>query len=147
MILPDVNVLIYAFRKDATRHGEYRTWLEEALRNEPVFGVSELVLSSVIRVTTHPKIFAKPSSINEAVGFANFMRTQPNAVPVSPGAGHWEIFTDLCRKSGAKGNLVADAYLAALAIESGSEWITADRDFARFEGLKWRHPLDVLPPL
>ncbi|MBN1675479.1 MAG: type II toxin-antitoxin system VapC family toxin [Kiritimatiellae bacterium] len=142
MILPDANVLIYAFRKDAQRHREYRAWLEQALGHEPIFGVSDLVLSTVVRVTTHPKIFAKPSSIDEALGFAAFIRKQPNVVPVSPGVRHWEIFTDVCRKCGAKGNLVADAYLAALAIESGSEWITADRDFARFEGLKWRHPLD-----
>ena len=142
MILPDVNVLIYAFRKDAEEHEEYRTWLEQALGNEPIFGVSEFVLSAVVRVTTHPKIFAKPSSVDEAIGFADFIRKQSNVVPVMPGIRHWEIFADLCRKSGVKGNLVADAYLAALAIESGAEWITADRDFARFEGLKWRHPFD-----
>ncbi|MEK7270556.1 MAG: PIN domain-containing protein, partial [Planctomycetota bacterium] len=66
----------------------------------------------------------------------------PNCVLLSPGKRHWDIFSGLCRKAGAKGNLIADAYLAALAIETGSEWITTDRDFARFPGLKWRHPLD-----
>jgi predicted nucleic acid-binding protein len=60
---------------------------------------------------------------------------------VVPGVRHWEIFDRLCRAAGAKGSLVADAYLAALAIESGSEWITTDRDFSRFPGLRWRHPL------
>jgi hypothetical protein len=62
-------------------------------------------------------------------------------VSVAPGRRHWQIFRDLCRASGAKGNLVPDAYLAALAIESGSEWITTDRDYTRFQGLRWRHPL------
>jgi hypothetical protein len=63
-------------------------------------------------------------------------------VPVTPGQRHWEIFTRLCTAVGARGNLVADAYFAALAIESGSELITTDRDFARFPGLRWRHPLE-----
>lgn len=61
---------------------------------------------------------------------------------MSPGERHWEIFTRLCRSARARGNLVPDAYLAALAIESGTEWITTDRDYARFPGLRWRHPLD-----
>jgi predicted nucleic acid-binding protein len=73
--------------------------------------------------------------------FTDRMRNQPNCVPIAPGARHWDIFTSLCRSAGAKGNLVPDAYLAALAIESGSEWITTDRDFSRFPGLRWRHPL------
>ena len=60
---------------------------------------------------------------------------------VAPGPRHWRLFTDLCRVAGAKGAIVADAYLAALAIESGSDWITTDRDYARFPGLRWRHPL------
>jgi predicted nucleic acid-binding protein len=62
-------------------------------------------------------------------------------VVLTPGDRHWQIFSDLCRTSHAKGNLVADAYHTALAIEHGCEWITADRDFARFKGLRWRHPL------
>ncbi|MFI5265845.1 MAG: PIN domain-containing protein, partial [Chloroflexota bacterium] len=60
---------------------------------------------------------------------------------LAPGPRHWDIFTSLCTRAGATGNLVPDAYLAALAIESGSEWITTDRGFARYPGLRWRHPL------
>lgn len=142
MILTDVNVLVYAFRRDSERHEEYRSWLEAALESEPVFGVSDLILSSVVRITTHPRIFVRPSMLDEVLTFVDFIRSQPNSVPVNPGARHWGIFVGLCRKAGAKGNLVPDAYLAALAIESGSQWVTSDRDFARFEGLTWRHPLD-----
>lgn len=94
-----------------------------------------------MRVATHPRIFAPPAPIEQALEFATALRTQPNAVIMSPGPRHWGIFERLCRAAGAKGNLVADAYLAALAIESGSEWITTDRDFSRFPGLRWRHPL------
>jgi toxin-antitoxin system PIN domain toxin len=94
-----------------------------------------------VRVATHPRIFDPPASTAAALAFADALRSQPNAVLVAPGSRHWEIFGRLCRSAGAKGNLVPDAYLAALAIESGSEWITTDRDFSRFPGLRWRHPL------
>ena len=94
-----------------------------------------------MRIVTHPRVFDPPVPIAAALEFADSLRSQPNAVLVSPGESHWAIFERLCVAAGARGNLVPDAYLAALAIESGSEWITTDRDFSRFPGLRWRHPL------
>jgi predicted nucleic acid-binding protein len=70
------------------------------------------------------------------------VREHSQAVVIAPGPRHWGIFLGLCERTKARGNLVADAYLAALAIESGSEWITTDRDYAQFPGLRWRHPLE-----
>lgn len=142
MILPDANVLIYAFRVDTQRHEAHRGWLENTLATEPTFGVSEFVLNSVVRVTTHPRIFVRPSSLKEVLEFCDFILAQRNVIRVVPGVRHWSIFSDLCRKADARGNLVAGAYLAALAIECGAEWVTTDRDFARFPGLRWRHPLE-----
>jgi predicted nucleic acid-binding protein len=78
----------------------------------------------------------------EALTFVEHLRGQPTCVVVAPGPRHWQIFTSLCQTRGVRGNLVPDAYFAAMAIESGSEWITTDRDFARFPGLRWRHPFD-----
>lgn len=141
MILVDVNVLIYAHREDADRHDEYARWLEEQANAETAFGISDLVLSGFVRVVTHSRIFKTPSPLSDALAFANGLRALPNAVPVSPGERHWGIFTRLCEGIGARGNLVPDAYLAALAIESGAEWITTDRDFSRFPALRWRAPL------
>lgn len=141
MILIDVNVLVYAKRLDAVHHDRFEAWLGEAYRTESVIGCSELILSSVVRIITHPRIFQEPTALDEALEYADNLRRHPACVAVVPGSGHWEIFTRLCRVAGAKGNLVTDAYLAALAIESGAEWITADRDYARFPGLRWRHPL------
>jgi predicted nucleic acid-binding protein len=74
--------------------------------------------------------------------FVDEIRSRPNYVEIKPGVRHWGIFTRLCRTANARGNLISDAYLAALAIESGSEWITVDRDYSRFPGLRWRHPLE-----
>jgi uncharacterized protein len=141
MILTDVNVLVYAHRSDSPGHDAYRKWLEDVVNGDLAYAVSDLVLSGFLRVVTHPRVFAAPSDLASALAFADEVRGQPNAVPVAPGPRHWEIFRRLCEATGARGNLVADAYLAALAIESGSEWITTDRDFSRFPGLKWRHPL------
>jgi uncharacterized protein len=143
MILTDVNVLVYAHRADAPGHPAYREWLEALINGDSAYGFSELVLSGFLRVVTHPRVFNPPSDLDSAFAFAQAIRSQPNAVPISPGPRHWDIFKRLCEVAGVKGNLVPDAYLAALAIESGSEWITTDRDYSRFPGLKWRHPLIV----
>jgi len=140
VILVDVNVLVYAHRSDAPDHDRYRAWLETILNADAAYGVCDLALSSFLRIVTHPRIFQQPSPLESALAFATTVRDRPNCVVIAPGNRHWEIFTRLCRKTGAKGNLIVDAYLAALAIESGSEWITTDRDYARFPDLRWRHP-------
>ena len=140
MLLVDVNILVFAYREDAPDHGRFRRWLEGLLSSDSSFGISELVLSGFLRVVTHPRVFDPPSPLGHALEFTEVLRLQPNCVPVTPGPRHWEIFTRLCRESEARGNLVPDAYLAALAIESGCEWITTDRDFSRFPGLRWRAP-------
>ncbi len=134
-------MLVYAHRQDADRHREFRRWLEETVGSDSAFGLSDLVLSSFVRVVTNPRVFRIPTPTPAAIGAAARLREQPNCVSVAPGRRHWDIFAGLCLSASAKGNLVADAYLAALAIESGSEWITTDRDFSRFPGLRWRHPL------
>jgi toxin-antitoxin system PIN domain toxin len=141
MLLIDVNVLVYAHRADSPGHTEFRKWLQDVMESDQAYGVMDLVLSGFLRVVTHPRVFNPPSPMFSALAFANEIRSQPNCVVVSPGERHWEIFTRLCHVAGTKGNLVADAYLAAVAIESGCEWITTDRDYSRFPGLRWRHPL------
>ncbi len=141
LILLDVNVLVYAHRDAAPDHARYLTWLEETVAGEAPFAVADVVLSGFLRIATHPRVFAPPTPIDDAVAFASAFRGQPNCVIVAPGARHWEIFTRLCRDAGVRGNLVPDAFLAALAIESGSELVTTDRDYSRFERLRWRHPL------
>ena len=142
MIVCDVNVLVNAHRADAVDYERYAAWLDETLEADEAYGVSEVVLSGFIRIATNPRIMRIPSTFDEAFGFAAELRELPNAVILSPGPRHWGIFERLCRDAGATGNLVPDAYLAALAIEHGAEVITADRDFARFGGVRWRHPFN-----
>ena len=141
MLAPDVNVLVYAFREEMSDHEPCLAWLRSIVRGEAAFALFDPVLSGFVRIVTHPKVFKAPTPLGAAFDFVDVLRTRPNSVTVQPGSRHWSIFERLCRESRAKGNLVADAYLAALAIESGCEWVTTDRDYSRFPGLRWRSPL------
>ena len=132
---------MYAHRRDTADHAPYRAWLEAQVNADAAYGLSDLVLSGFMRVVTNPRVFRMPSSLAEALAFADQLRSQPNRIGVAPGDRHWEIFTGLCRSAGARGNPIPDAWCAALAIEHGCEWISADRDYARFPGLVWRHPM------
>lgn len=140
MILADVNVLIYAFRTDSEDHPRYKKWLESVVNGPAAYGIAPQVLASVVRITTHPRIYRRPSSHANVFEFCRLLLQQPNATVTTPGERHWAIFEDLCVKAKATGNLAQDAWLAALAMESGCEWITTDRDYARFPGLSWREP-------
>jgi toxin-antitoxin system PIN domain toxin len=142
MLLPDVNVLVYAAIRDAPDHARYAAWLDGLVNGPEAYGMSDVVVSGFLRVVTHPRIFREPLRIDEALSFAELVRGRPQCVSISPGPRHWPIFSELCRTSGVRGPLVPDAWFAALAIESGSQWVTTDRDYARFPGLRWRHPLD-----
>lgn len=142
MLLVDVNVWIYAIRSDSARHDDYREWVQGALTGGEPVGVSELVLSGVVRLLTNHRVFTAPSSTAQAVEACRAIRSAPSAISVRPGVRHWSIFEGLCTNVGARANIVADAYHAALAIEHGATWITTDRGFARFPGLKWRRPFD-----
>ncbi|HET7274268.1 MAG TPA: type II toxin-antitoxin system VapC family toxin [Longimicrobiaceae bacterium] len=123
-------------------HARYQYWLEEVIDSGEAFGMSDLVLNGVLRIVTNPRIISPPSTPEDAREFVTKIRESPNCYPVNPGPKHWNIFMRLCRDNNARGNLVPDAYFAALAIESGCEWITTDRHFGRFAGLRYRHPFD-----
>ena len=140
MILSDVNVMVYAFRERAADHRRFREWLDAVVVGPEPYGVADSILSSFLRVVTNPSIFDAPAQFEHALEFCEYVRNGVNAKLVMPGSRHWQIFIDLCVRVAATGNLVPDAYIAALAIESDCELVTTDRDFARFPGLRWRHP-------
>jgi uncharacterized protein len=142
MYLVDVNILVYAFAGEMPRSDRFKEWLENLLGSDEPFGMSDLVLSGFLRIVTNPQIFDPPAKLDKALAFVDQITGNPNCVRISPGEKHWNIFLNLCKEINAQGNDVPDAYFAAMAIESGCEWITADRDFSRFPGLKWRHPFE-----
>ena len=140
MILADINVLVYAHRQDLPQHQGFSDWLEEEVRSGRGYALCDATLTGFLRVVTNVRIFENPTPLDVALRVVEELRGQPGAIHLLPGPRHWPLFTDLCSAIGARGNDVPDAYLAALAIESGSELITADRGFGRFPGLRWSCP-------
>jgi len=136
----DVNVLIYALRPGVPLHTECRAWLTRVLAGDEAFGVSEQVLSAVVRIATNPRAFAPPETLDDVFAYTDALINNDRAIRLTPGPRHWNIFERLCRESSIRGPRVSDAYLAALAIEHGCELVTTDGDFSRFPGLRWRRP-------
>src|SRR5437867_2491257 len=108
MLLIDVNVLVYAHRRDAPQHADYLEWLEQVVNGTENFGIPDIVLSGFLRVVTHPSVFNPPSKMKDALAFANQLRDRPNCVVIRPGQQHWIIFTRLCEGAGIYGNLITD---------------------------------------
>lgn len=141
MLLADVNVLVYAHRPESPLHEEFRAWLSAGLTGDEPFGVSELVLSGFLRIVTSHRVYLEPTPPDVALAFCSAVLEAPASIPVRPGPRHWSLFAGLCRAVAARGNVVPDAFHAALAIEHGATWVTTDRGFARFPGLRWSPPL------
>lgn len=142
MIAPDVNVLLYALREESDRHAAYRDWLQQALNGAEPVALFEPALASTFRIATHPRIYREPTPRRVIESFLDTCLLAPAAIALRAEVDHWLLFRTLCARANCAGNLVQDAYLAALALEHNCTFITTDRDFARFPGLRWRHPLD-----
>jgi toxin-antitoxin system PIN domain toxin len=141
VLIPDVNILIYSHRADAPDHPRSAEWLRALAEGDEPYAVSDLGCSGFVRIVTNPKIWEEPTSLGDALSFVAELRGRSNARALTHGPSSWDIFTRLCAAARARGKLVADAYHAALAIEHGCELVTADSDFSRFAGLRFRHPL------
>jgi len=142
VILFDVNVLLNAHRSGQEHHAVARELLQDVVNAPAPFALSELVLAAFVRIATNPRAFSVPTPLDAALRFTGSLLARANARVVRPGERHWEIFERLCRETQARGPLIGDAQHAALALEHGCEWVSFDRDFARFPDLRWRHPLD-----
>ena len=138
--MPDVNVLVYAHRLETPAHERYGKWLTNLAQGAAPFALSESVLHGFVRVVTSPRIFDPPTTAAQAFRFIDALTSRPGCCLIRPGPDHWTIFRQLCEEGALKGKITADAAHAALAIESGCEWVTADTDFARFApALRWLH--------
>lgn len=141
MKLPDANVLIYALDSTSPRHEPARFWLEEVLSGGETVAFAWSVILAVLRLTTHPAVFAAPLSSGEAMDVVDGWLSQPVATVVHPTARHPALLRELLESVGTAGNLVPDAHLAALSIEHGAELCSSDADFSRFAGVRWTDPL------
>ena len=143
MILVDANLLLYGYQPRASQHEASRIWLETVLSGPELVRFAWLTLWAFLRIGTNPRVFERPLSVAEAQAAVSSWLAQPNSDVLEPGQRHWAILGRLMREGQASGPLVMDAVLAALAVEHGAMLCTADRDFARFPGLKWMNPLDT----
>lgn len=142
MLLPDVNVVLAGFRADHDHHKLARSFLEGARSGSTILGLSDVALASVVRLATNPRVFVRPDTTGAVIEYLDVLLEAP-AQLLRAGSMHWPRFTDLCQHLQLRGNLVPDAYLAALALEQGAELITFDRGFGRYPRLRWRCLLDV----
>jgi len=138
MLMPDVNVLIYAHRVEDPAHRIYARWLDELLAGPAPFALSVLVAGAFVRIVTNPRFSSAPATLDEALGFIEGLASAPNCRVVGAGAGNWAILRDLCRAAKIRGARISDAQHAAIAIEHGCTLVSRDPDFRRFE----RHGLD-----
>ncbi|HUA82571.1 MAG TPA: type II toxin-antitoxin system VapC family toxin [Bryobacteraceae bacterium] len=141
MIIVDVNLLIYATNTDAPGHQKAEAWLENVLSGTETVGLPWVVLLAFLRLTTRAGLFQKPLRVETALDLIEAWLEQPPVTVPEPTPNHLRILRDLILPLGTGGNLSMDAHLAALAIEHGAELCSADGDFARFAGLRWRNPL------
>lgn len=141
MILADANLLLYAYNRDSVEHDAARHWLEAQLSAPDLFCFSWQTITAFLRISTNARAFARPFTIAEVTAIVSEWLERPQAVILTPGERHWEIFSDLLTTGQTTGALVMDAHLAALALEHGCRLATTDRDFSRFHGLSVINPL------
>ncbi|MDE0193942.1 MAG: type II toxin-antitoxin system VapC family toxin [bacterium] len=141
MIVPDLNLLVYAHSADAPLHAPARRWWEDLLNGTERVGMPWIVATGFVRLLTHPSVLRDPARPDVAVGFVAEWFRSPGVVGLNPGTQHLAIFAEAVAAAGVGGNLVTDAHIAALAIEYQAELHSNDSDFARFPGLRWRNPL------
>ncbi len=140
MQVVDANVLLYAVNEDSPLHERARTWLDAALAGSETVGFAWIVLLAFLRLSTRSDLFAQPLTAEEATGVVEMWLSAPTAVVVHPTARHLPVLSGLLGPLGTAANLVNDAHLAALAVEHGGGVTSFDRDFGRFQGVRWQEP-------
>lgn len=141
VLLPDVNVLLAGFRTDHIHHRPARAFLEAARSQTATLAISDVALTSLVRLATNSRVFAQPDTVDAVLDYIDALLDPPAEV-ITAGAGQWPRFAGLCRELNLRGNLVPDAYLAALALEQRAQLVTFDRGFGRYPRLSWRCLLD-----
>ena len=141
MIIPDINLLVYAYNTEDPSHAQAKRWWEELLNGTDPVGLPWVTISGFLRLVTHPRVLVDPMSVGQATEQVRAWLECPSVLTVEPGKKFSAIFLGLLDEAGTAGNLTTDAYLAALAIEHQAELHSNDADFSRFKGLRWRNPL------
>jgi toxin-antitoxin system PIN domain toxin len=141
VIVPDLNLLLYAVDDTSPQHAPARRWLSDMMSGTETVAFAWTVLLGFVRLATSARVFSDPLAVGDAIDVVSGWLAQPNAIAVDPTDRHLTVLRDLLDPLGTAGSLTTDGHLAALAIEHGAEIHSADTDFARFPGLRWTNPL------
>jgi len=141
MILPDANLVLYAYVEDFPQHLKSKSWLENTIAGGEEIGLAWQVITAFVRIGTNPKLFKKPMTLAQVEARLAALFAQPNVKLIAPTEKHWQIFLKLLKESNAQGDLVMDAHLAALAIEYNARIASTDSDFKLFSNLDYFNPL------
>lgn len=142
MIVPDVNLLLYAMNSDSDQHEAAWTWWESAQHGPERIGLAWSVITAYIRLTTSPVVMPRPLSVEQATADARSWTESPLTDMLVPGSEHLHVMERLLDEAGNGGELTSDAHLAALAMENAGTVFSTDHDFARFPSIRWVNPLD-----
>lgn len=141
MVIPDINLLVYAHNEADPQHAAAKAWWEDTVNGLEPVGIPWIVIGGFIRLMTHPRVLENPMPVKEATACVRSWLDQPSVIPLEPGKRFSDIFLKFLDDLGSAGNLTTDAYIAAMAIEKQAEVHSCDTDFARFAGLNWKNPL------
>ena len=141
MIIPDINLPIYAHNTGVSQHESARRWWESSVNGTERVGIPWAIVIGFVRLMTNPRVVFPPVNVANAVGYVEEWFARPGVVPVNPGVEHLAIFRRNLEAAGVGGNLVTDCHIATLAMEYQAELHSNDTDFSRFPGLRWRNPL------
>jgi toxin-antitoxin system PIN domain toxin len=141
LIVPDANLLIYAYDSEAVQHRAARIWLGKVVSSTELVGLPWQTISAFIRITTNSRLTGDHFPTNKAISIVQQWMELKNVRLLVPGERHWSIFQQMLIEGQVRGPNAIDAQLAALTIEYGGVLHTTDRDFARFPGLRWVNPL------
>jgi len=141
VILPDVNLLLYAYHDHYPQHAAARDWWEGVLNGAEPVALPWAVILGFARILTNGKIFPEPTSMPQVADILRSWLKRPHVMIIEPTSGHIDLIEELVAAAGTAGSLVTDIHLAALAIEHGAELHSNDSDFSRFPGLRWKNPL------
>jgi uncharacterized protein len=142
VIVVDTNVLLYAYNASSAFHAPARRWIEDAFSGTELIGLPWIVIVGFIRISTDPRAHTRPLTIVEATKAVDEWLSRKTVIALAPGPQHWEILSELLRRGQVRGPLATDAHIAAQTLEHGAVLATNDRDFARFEGLRWMSPIE-----
>ena len=141
MIVPDINLLVYAYNDRAPHHQASKRWWEGLVNGAERVGVPWVVSTGFVRVMTHPRALTVPISTSDAITLVQNWFRYAHVTPINPGVEHLTRLQQNLDGAGVGANLVTDAHIAALAMEYQAEVHSNDSDFSRFPGLRWRNPL------